>query len=314
MALLDAQLGSLLIGSYFNLLFLGVEIYLFFQYRLSKERLRDSRLLQYIVSIAIVNDFFGSALECLAMYRVLIIAYGNPSKIQSMSNWPIGAYFISSSLSIVLGQGWLIWRYFQISKRRWPALILATAVLCPFAVEIAAGIYAMQPSRAKNLRRRVNPVAILGFAAVATVDLGIAGALLWELWRVQPVFRSTRFVIRKITINIIQTGSATFLVALAVGVLYFVNPESSVSRAVFFCHGRVYTCTVLFTLNYRAKLRDGAAAQVYLSTGALQISSAPPLVSTASTGDISKEPASPDIFNNNQLAHASIPEPLKSTS
>ncbi|KAL0957988.1 hypothetical protein HGRIS_000164 [Hohenbuehelia grisea] len=260
---LDDYFGTLLIGTYVNLLLFGLEILLFMQYRCNRTtRKNDGRFLQALIAFAFFNDLVGTSAECMEVYRYLINYHGNIIGVLTLFNWALIIYFFSTSISGFVVHSWMVWRYFRLSKRIVISIVLAAVMLLAFLTSVATGILTITSSQAPDYRSRLRVFVIISLASYTVVDLAIAVALIWELWRVQPVFRSTKYLVRKLTMHAIQTGVATFVVSLATGISYLVNEESNISGAIAFSHGRIYTCTMLFALNHRASLREGAGALV----------------------------------------------------
>ncbi|KAL0957990.1 hypothetical protein HGRIS_000165 [Hohenbuehelia grisea] len=254
----DGYFGSLLIGAYTNLCLLGLEIVLFFQYRLSKEtRQCDGRFLQSMVAFLFLNDVLCSTIECAEVYRNLITLNGRLPGLRTFSNWRTLIFFLSTGLSVITVQLWMTYRYFRMSKRRVVCTILAVYSFLPFVTNLLTGITHFTRSQDPDIRKIMRKYVIISFTSVMIIDFALAVLLIWELWRVKPVFRTTKFLVRKISSHAIQSGCISLLLALMTGIAYIVEADNKVSGAVSYNHGRVYTCSMLFALNYRSMLRQG---------------------------------------------------------
>ncbi|KAJ3514040.1 hypothetical protein NLJ89_g2605 [Agrocybe chaxingu] len=82
-------------------------------------------------------------------------------------------------------------------------------------------------------------------------DALITIALIWHL-RLQKVYSdNTKNIVRRLSSLAIRSGLATCMVVLATFITFVIDPTSSLSNGIAFVVARVYSLTMLFTLNSR---------------------------------------------------------------
>ncbi|KAJ7726941.1 hypothetical protein B0H16DRAFT_1735440 [Mycena metata] len=108
--------------------------------------------------------------------------------------------------------------------------------------------------------------------------------------------QSAKSLLRRLMTSAISTGSSTSLIAIVAVFAYFHEPASNVAISVTFILGRVYSCTMLYLLNNRSKMRGEMADG---TTG-----ESPELLQT-----LTESPSSPAIFADDPAASAhAVPE------
>ncbi|KAG6896678.1 hypothetical protein C0992_006751 [Termitomyces sp. T32_za158] len=117
-------------------------------------------------------------------------------------------------------------------------------------VDILTALNAADRTRTLQwLSMAVNILAALG-------DALIAGALCFFLQRSRTGFRKSDTMIRKLIMFTVSTGVLTSICAIASLVSILVWPSTLIYAAFYFCLGRLYSNSVLATLNARQSIRE----------------------------------------------------------
>ncbi|KAI3614548.1 hypothetical protein WG66_009742 [Moniliophthora roreri] len=98
------------------------------------------------------------------------------------------------------------------------------------------------------------PVTIwLGLSAIT--DISITAVLIYNLRQMKTKFRKTRNMVKRLSTLAIQTGTPGSVVATIALIIYLNDTGGNISVGVAFSLGRVYSLTMLHTLNSRAYVR-----------------------------------------------------------
>ncbi|KAK0205388.1 hypothetical protein DFS33DRAFT_1274294 [Desarmillaria ectypa] len=123
----------------------------------------------------------------------------------------------------------------------------------------AAGLVAtaaaqiMYPQYAERYKGRVYVTVWL--IASAVCDVCIAVSLSFQLRRMNPTFQESKRVINRLIGSVISTGTVSTIVAIVILIVFLKMPMTNVSTGVAFCLGRLYSLTMLYSLNKRNALR-----------------------------------------------------------
>ncbi|KAG6901888.1 hypothetical protein C0995_007013 [Termitomyces sp. Mi166 len=144
----------------------------------------------------------------------------------------------------------------KVSGHNIPLLIvIMSLVLSEFGCSFVFTVQALrlrtwaQLKQLKGLSMAVNILAALG-------DGLIAGALCYFLQRSRTGFRKSDTMIRKLIMFTVSTGVLTSICAIASLFSILVWPSTLIYAAFYFCLGRLYSNSVLATLNARQSIRE----------------------------------------------------------
>ncbi|PPR05110.1 hypothetical protein CVT26_012346 [Gymnopilus dilepis] len=110
---------------------------------------------------------------------------------------------------------------------------------------------------------RIKPVSILVNALAAASDIVIAFSLCKLLHMSRTGVHRSNQMINRLIIFSVNTGFVTSFCALAS--LIIAAGDTYLCIAFFFCIGRLYTNTLLVTLNARKMIRNSSTTTVYSS-------------------------------------------------
>ncbi|KAF8918438.1 hypothetical protein CPB85DRAFT_1430610 [Mucidula mucida] len=252
---------ALLIGTWFNCMLFMLEIsqaYTFFTVFH-----RDPPWIKCLVAFNLFVDTLGTADNCACIYlpihtvlqaALTSLVYRRHS-IRVKSKWAVPTYVILSGTSACTVQLFLAYRFWNLSKNYFISPFLFLFSLAAFAGAIANGITVVQHSTYAERSFNIKTV-IIWLVASAVADIAIAVSLVFKLQSTPTTFKETKTLIHRLTFAAVQTGSVTSALAILCLILYLINTESNITVGFGFCLGRVYTLTMLFNLNTRAKGRN----------------------------------------------------------
>ncbi|KAJ7017769.1 hypothetical protein C8F04DRAFT_422656 [Mycena alexandri] len=255
MVSLDKAVGSLLLGTFLNSYLLVIELFqLSYYFRHMKN---DGWIMQRVVGFAGVINAVDSLAEYTAVYLYGVTYWGNEHYL-TIQNWPIAFHFVATGVVGALVQGFMLYRFWRMTQHSITVVILSLFSATAFggsigtAVRTSVNIYFSQRGDATLF---VTIWLIAGMIA----DVGIAVSLVWRLHRVKATDQPAKSLLRRLITSAISTGSSTSLIAVVAVFAYFHEPASNVAISVTFILGRVYSCTMLYLLNNRSKMRGEMA-------------------------------------------------------
>ncbi|SJL10537.1 uncharacterized protein ARMOST_13924 [Armillaria ostoyae] len=281
----DKLLGSLVVGSYVNAMLYILEIiqassisttrplrtkltlpfwqviYFFNHYR------RDRPLIKAGIIISLVMDTVCTISQFACVYLYCVTNWGDESYVFDQY-WPIPTYLLSTGVTTAVVQSFLIYRFWSLTRQWIISGILGLGMLTSAAGLVAtAAAQIMYPQYTERYKGRVYVTVWL--IASAACDVCIAVSLTFQLRRMNPTFQeskrypvkyfpltpATNTVINRLIGSVISTGTASTIVAIVILIVFLKNPMTNVSTGVAFCLGRLYSLTMLYSLNKRNALR-----------------------------------------------------------
>ncbi|KAF9468722.1 hypothetical protein BDZ94DRAFT_1246111 [Collybia nuda] len=249
---LDGTLGALLVCVLIAVALFGViclQTYQYFSYYV-----KDKLYIKILVGTIWCLEFTHTVVIVQALYNVVVTNFGTPSFI---TNQPItlNISVIFSGLINTGVQGFFAYRIKLISKR-WLVPIICWSLL---AVRLTCAI----ASSAVVIRVQIVGVTtnykwLLTLLLVATAvgDLVVAVALAYFLSKGRRGFLQTTRVINYLILFSIETGVITSLIAIAVLIIFLTKPSSYAWIGMLLFLAKVYTNSLLLSLNNRKNLRS----------------------------------------------------------
>ncbi|KAH8925736.1 hypothetical protein BT69DRAFT_1086364 [Atractiella rhizophila] len=242
--------GPLALGSYVATMFWTAELILFFHY-LSRFWRSDHWFLRSTVIILVATDTVLVVTEIVGVYKYTVSFWGNTTYLTSQDK-SLPRYEILVGLSAAIVQGFLIFRYYKLSKN-W--LVCIFLFLCTMTAFVSAILIAVLNLRFDKIEERTKLTTIVTiFAAVsAGTDVLIAALLAVTLykWRGRTSNIVQRSLIVDLIITSVETGTFTAFWAIGVLLAFLFKKNSNVGPGLAFPLGHAYALTMLFNLLLR---------------------------------------------------------------
>lgn len=253
---MDETLGAAFAGLVVAATLHGVSIIQALYYYTHQNDLWPTKLL---VGAVMTFDTIHQVLITHTVYWYCVASWGNPTALQLIV-WSMRAQVIFSGLTALLVQSFLtmrVWRMSEKNKLLTGAVVLL--VLGELAVVIA---YECLTSKLKNYAElaEVKYLSILINGLAAAGDVLIAGALCTLLHLSRTGFRKSDTMINRLILFSVNTGVLTSVCALGSLISILVAGQTFIYIAFFFCIGRLYTNSLLATLNARESIRKVGSA------------------------------------------------------
>ncbi|KAH9064493.1 hypothetical protein EDB87DRAFT_1829200 [Lactarius vividus] len=240
--------APLLFGPVFNWALYGVlcvQIYVY-----SYNFPMDRRLLKSLVYFVFLLETIQTALTGADIYYWFVAGFGNAERLWNPHFTPIDVPIIGAVISFVV-QGYFCYRIWVLNKRSsWICWIIAVAAV----TQSAGGIWAsIEPL---TVEKYAAPKAAICLWAIssALADVLIAVAMTLLLRRASGNF--SNFVLTRVVRLTIETNALTATLVITSLVLYVTFPNRIYYIYLVELWGKVYSNTLLVSLNNRIYLRD----------------------------------------------------------
>ncbi|KAG7443913.1 uncharacterized protein BT62DRAFT_304616 [Guyanagaster necrorhizus] len=252
---LDKTIGAAFIGVVVAAILHGVSCVQAWYYFTHQH---DQWPLKSIVTAVIVLDTVHQVLIFHTVYSYLVGHYGDETELQK-TVWSLLAEVLLNGFTAFLVQSFLALRVWRLSSENFVVTaIVALLVIAEFGCIIAFGTLALihvhtfvELARLKYLSISVNALAAAG-------DVFIAGTLCLLLHRSRTGFQNSDTMINKLILFAVNTGLLTSLCAVASLISILTAPNTFIYITFFFCMGRLYSNSLLATLNARKRIRTAA--------------------------------------------------------
>ncbi|KAJ3517871.1 hypothetical protein NLJ89_g239 [Agrocybe chaxingu] len=247
----DTTVGVLLLGLFFNTFLYGLVVYQFIVYR--NTRFNDPLWIKTLVGALFVVDTIHSAVAIYAGWEMCVTNYANPESLFVIS-WTIPFTAVATAVAAILTQGFLSHRVFKLTSNKPIVAVIAVLSVLGFIFGVYAGIRSGIIKEVKNFSPLVPFVTCwLGFQTAA--DLVITAVLATVLFRAKTGYRKTDTVINRMIQGAVQTGLFASLFALADLFSFVLHRDTNLYAMFAYPIGRIYTNTLLYTLNARIELK-----------------------------------------------------------
>ncbi|KAJ7257503.1 hypothetical protein B0H12DRAFT_1110980 [Mycena haematopus] len=250
---LGNTMGALVVGLVGSAILYGISVWqtasYFTWYR------RDPSYLKALVSATLLLDTLHMVLISHVVYHYLITNYYKNATLQVVV-WSVTAEALPTSLTAVLVQTFYAFRVYKLSDK---SILLTGVILLLVGAASGCGIawVALALSESHTYKRllRLSPLAISINALSSAADVIITLALCYMLYKSQAKPLANETFLQRVILVTINTGLLTSLCAVAALLSIVCAPNTLIYVSFYFCIGRLYSNTLLATLNSRSVVR-----------------------------------------------------------
>ncbi|TRM58826.1 hypothetical protein BD626DRAFT_180211 [Schizophyllum amplum] len=210
-----------------------------------------------LVSAVLLFDTVHQGLISYTVYYYVIANYGNAVTIGELV-WSLLVEVYFNAFTGLLVQSFLAMRIWRLSNRNvWLTSAVCTFILAEFGCCLAFASLSLHLKTFVELAE-LSPLSISVNALAAAGDVLIAVILCTLLHRSRTGFHRSDTIINKLIIFAVNTGVLTSLCAVGSLISITVAGNTFWYIAFFFCMGRLYSNSLLATLNARKMIRGSA--------------------------------------------------------
>ncbi|KAF7371071.1 hypothetical protein MSAN_00741400 [Mycena sanguinolenta] len=249
MGALDYAFGTSLMGSWFASILCGMAYAQAFTYFSSFPN--DSWARKALVIASILFSLVGLIGAYGDVYEPLVSFWGDPAALET-ETWSVPMYSVANAAEALTVNGYLISRFYSVSKNLFVSLILAFISVCAF---VAALLAVFLFPGVENFEK-VKPVVYVWIIVGVIADVSIALSLVLTLKSMKTSFQDTNRLVRRVMVISIQNGCATSLCAIAGMIATIFKIDTNLAAVFFFLLSPLYVLTLLSNFN----MRGGAGA------------------------------------------------------
>ncbi|KAF9036520.1 hypothetical protein BDZ89DRAFT_946477, partial [Hymenopellis radicata] len=208
----------------------------------------DSWGLKSLVAAVVLCDGVHQALITHSVYAYLISNFDAPA-VLNIPVWYVWSLFSTGVLSVAL-RSIIVSVVTPLQGVLWVRLIVLQETQVDGLFQYSQSMPLFESTLFRNLM-----LSITVNALAAGGDLLIAGTLVYLLMRSKTGFSRTERMIIKLVVLSVNTGLVTSVCAMASLVSILAWGHTFIYIAFFFCIGRLYSNSLLATLNLRQRIR-----------------------------------------------------------
>ncbi|KAJ6529903.1 hypothetical protein DFH09DRAFT_153781 [Mycena vulgaris] len=249
---LDNTMGSMLLGVIVSAILYGISLlqclYYFTRYD------RDPVYLKALVASTVVLDSLHLGFVIHTVYHYLISNYYKNEAMQSMI-WSVSLEAVPTGVTASLVQSFYAYRVWRMSHHNvFLTGVIMLLVVATSACGTAWVVLAMEAGTYERLLS-ISPLTISINALSTGADVIITSTLCFMLQQTRPASLETETMINRLILFTINTGLLTSLCAIASLISLIASPRTLIYASFYFCIGRLYSNSLLASLNARAVIR-----------------------------------------------------------
>ncbi|KAF8226286.1 hypothetical protein L208DRAFT_1367155 [Tricholoma matsutake] len=252
MGVYDTVIGVMLIGLFFNTYLYGLVTYQFLVYKSTK--FNDPMWIKTVVAVLFFVDTIHSAVAVYAGWEMCVTNYDNPASLAYVS-WTIPFTACATSVASIFTQYFLGHRVYLLTKSKPLVGVIGMLSLLGFIFGLYAGIRSGIIHEIAHFAI-LKPFVICWLGFQTSADLLITCSLTFVLSRSRTGFHKTDTIINRLIRGAIQTGLFASMFALADLFSFVLHGNTNLYAMFAFPIGRIYTNTLLDTLNSRKEFKN----------------------------------------------------------
>ncbi|KAF9442461.1 hypothetical protein P691DRAFT_681470, partial [Macrolepiota fuliginosa MF-IS2] len=221
----------------------------------------DSWSIKLLVGLVMFFETIHQVLIIHTVYAYLILHYGRPEMLNRLVCLSPKVEVLFNGFTALMVQSFLTMRVWRLSNRRlWLTGIAALLVAGEFGTSFYEPRTVFHSLRLETYTElaHLKSLSIAVNALAAAGDLLIATTLCIILHQSRTGFQRSDTMIKKLIVYSVNTGLLTSLCAVASLVSIVLAGQTFFYIMFFFCIGRLYSNSLLATLNARKNIRAAA--------------------------------------------------------
>ncbi|CAA7259887.1 unnamed protein product [Cyclocybe aegerita] len=227
-------------------------------------KFNDRLWIRSVVGSLFVLDTVHSAVAVYMAWEICVTNYDNPDSLAFVS-WTIPFTAVATAFAAFITQIFLCNRVLILTKSKPIVGFIGILSFLGFFFGIYAGIYSGIIREVAKFAP-LEPFVTCWLTFQTSADLLITFVLSFVLSRSRTGFRRTDTVINRIIRGAIQTGLFASIFALADLFSFLLHRETYLYAMFAYPLGRIYTNTLLDTLNARTSLKSIAGTEAETDT------------------------------------------------
>ncbi|KAJ6518317.1 hypothetical protein C8R47DRAFT_1086566 [Mycena vitilis] len=249
-------LGPILIGVSLNTFLYGICFTQFVDYYLSKRQTEDSVATRCLVAWEFFINTFHSAASIYLIWLYLADNFLDVAFLEA-TPWPLTAVPLVTTFSAGPIQMFLIYRVYSLSNSGWMSAVLGSLTVATGSLAITTSFLAFRLEDF-SAAARLRPVANAWLGLSVANDLAITMGLVYYLRASRTglsLSSKTNTLINRLIRSAIESAAVAPVLAILGSITFTRYPTAGIDFIFSIPLGRVYTNTLLSTLNRRESLQ-----------------------------------------------------------
>jgi len=256
----DLIIGVLFVGLFLNTYLFGLVSYQFIVYHNTK--FNDRLWIRVMVGVLFILDLAQSMVVVYAAWEIGVTNFNNPSSLLLVS-WTIPFTACANAVIAFISQIFLGHRVLVMTKNKMLIGVIGIFSVLGLIFGMISGIYSGVLHYIAKFPI-LDPYCIVWLGSQTAADLSITVSLIWVLSRSRTGFRRTDTIINRVIRGSVQTGFFVSVFALADLFCFLFERNTNLYAMFAYPLGRIYTNTLLDTLNSRTELKNiSASSEIY---------------------------------------------------
>ncbi|CAE6432876.1 unnamed protein product [Rhizoctonia solani] len=254
----ELTLGPMLLGTVIDAWLYGVLAIQAMIYYTSFPK--DAKWIKTMVAWLLILESLNSAFNTGLVWRYTIILFGDLEGLRH-SHWLIASLEPFMTVTIAsTAQGFFAWRIVKLTNQVWLGWLIATVILTQFGAGTSGSIGGFM---VKDFDRypELNVRVIVWLVSTVVTDSVITCILTWYLRTHRTGYSKTDDIISRLVRNTMQTGLTFTMWAMADMVFFLVMPSTNMHVLFQLPMSKLYTASLLSTLNARKDIRDAPTTE-----------------------------------------------------
>lgn len=249
----DNTMGAILIGTIVSAALLGVAYVQMFYYFV--EYSKDHWQIKLLVTCTVLCDSVHQALISHTAYTYLVTNYNNPAYLQSLV-WSLLLEVFFNGATAAMVQSFYATRVYRLSRSILFSTFIMIGIVVNAGCAIAWTVLSMQMHTFTDLLN-ITPLTVAINSTYTALDILIATSLVILLYRSRSGFKHSDTMINRLILFVVNTGVMTSLAASGAFISLLASPHTLLYAPWYLFSGRLYTNSLLASLNARKFVTNG---------------------------------------------------------
>jgi len=245
-------LGPILLAVVANAVLYGICVVQWYQYYTG--RYQDPLLTRVLVMWIVCLDTFQMVSTSYMVWEFTVSNFGNPRIFQELP-WPYPTTPIFIALASIPIQHFLAYRIKSLSHSWIWFFIISVLSLAQGACGIAGGILATVLADRADLSSLI-PIADAWISLCVVTDVFITALLFYFLHKSKTGFQRMDSILERLILIAVETAAIGTAFCIIDVIVFNTNSKTNLHFFFALLQGRIYTNTLMVTLNSRASLRE----------------------------------------------------------
>lgn len=249
---LDNTMGAMTIGVIVSAVLFGISVPQTLYYYTRHNR--DPLLLRLVVAVVVFLDLVHLVCISHTIYHYLVTNYYKHDALNNLV-WSVLVESLPTGVTALFVQGFYAYRIYLLGNKN--PIIPFIVVLLSLGTTASGAAWLVLSFKAQTFEKLLEISDLTMAINVLSMvnDVLIAACLCFLLARSRTGLEVTDRMISRLIVIVVNTGVLTSVCAVGSLVSLAVFPATLIYAAFYFCIGRLYTNSLLATLNARRRLK-----------------------------------------------------------